>query len=75
MGWASGTTICINAWSDMRDSVPFNFRATALSCLIIALQNHDWDCGYEIKNEWPEAEEALQAAEAYWTERWKGRDS
>ena len=68
MGWASGTTVCIDMWNCVREYVPEENRSAALSKLVISLQNQDWDCGYEIEDEWPEAEKALLLAEVYWVE-------
>lgn len=69
MGWASGTTVCIDAWDCVREYVPEEDRTIALSKLIISLQQQDWDCEGEIEDEWPEAKRALRLADRHWEER------
>jgi hypothetical protein len=75
MGWASGTTICIDAWETVREYTLDEKRPIALSKLVISLQQQDWDCEDEIENEWPEAKEALRLAEMHWKAYWKRRRS
>jgi len=69
MGWSGGTLVCERAWQNIRDYVGHKHRTEALSQLIIALQEQDWDCEDEIEASWPEAKEALLLSKKYWRER------